>query len=94
MAQEQKHAGLLRPVNQAAPALEEVRETAKEIAMASDVPIGQSDVGLVFDFDADAMWHIQPHETGLSYFDLVFEVYKELCKFGFSIDILPYNSQF
>ena len=55
------HAGLLRPDSQAAPALGEEQETAKEIAIASDVPIGQSDVRLIFDYDADAKWHIQTH---------------------------------
>ena len=89
MAQEQMHAGLLRPDSGEAPALEEVREIAKDIALASDVPLGQSDVGLMFDYDADAMWHIQPHGAGISYFDLVFEVYKALRVLGLSIDILP-----
>ncbi len=73
-AQEKMHAGLLRPDSQEAPALKAVRETAKDVAMASDVPLGQSDVGLLFDYDADLMWHIQPHGAGLSYFDLVFDV--------------------
>ncbi len=89
MAQEQMHAGLLRPDSGEAPALEEVREMAKDIALASDVPLGQSDVGLMFDYDADAMWHIQPHGAGITYFDLVFEVYKALRTLGLSIDILP-----
>ena len=89
MAQEQMHSGLLRPDSGEAPALEEVREMARDIALASDVPLGQSDVGLMFDYDADAMWHIQPHGAGISYFDLVFEVFKALRTLGLSIDFLP-----
>ena len=60
VAQEQMHAGLLRPDSQEAPALCEARETAREITQASEVLRGQSDIGLFFDCEADAMWHIQP----------------------------------
>ena len=52
----------LRPDSQEAPALCEARETAREITQASEVLRGQSDIGLFFDYEADAMWHIQPHE--------------------------------
>ena len=93
MAQEQMHAGLLRPDSQEAPALCEARETAREITQASDVLQGQSDIGLFFDYDSDAMWHIQPHGAGLSYFGLVFEIYKALRALGLSVDILAPNTR-
>jgi len=46
-------------------------------------------VALIFDYDADAAWATQPHGAGLSYFGLVFEVYKSVRRLGLSIDILP-----
>ncbi|MEM9240390.1 MAG: beta-galactosidase [Pseudomonadota bacterium] len=88
-AQEQMHAGLLRPDNQPAPGLEEARQVASEIAEAPDVMQGQAPVGLIFDYDADFAWAVQPHGAGLSYFGLVFECYKALRTLGLSVDILP-----
>ena len=43
----------------------------------------------MFDYDADAMWAVQPHGLGLSYFGLVFDWYRACRKLGLSVDILP-----
>ncbi|WP_417524702.1 beta-galactosidase [Marinovum sp.] len=88
MAQELMHAGLLRPDSVDAPAIVEARAVAAELAAAPDVAVQQAPVGLVFDYEADWAWQIQPHGRGLSYFDLVFETYQGLRKLGLSIDIL------
>ncbi len=89
MAQEQLHAGLLRPDNEAAPGLAEARQVAREIADAPDVAQHGAPVALLFDYDADFAWKIQPHGSGLSYFGLVFETYRAMRALGLSIDILP-----
>lgn len=87
-AQEQMHAGMLRPDNVDAPALIEARQVASELRNAPDVSVRQAPVALIFDYDADFAWATQPHGQGLSYFQLVFETYKALRKLGFSVDIL------
>ncbi len=88
MAQEQLHAGMLRPDSSEAQAMDEARQVRDEIAKSPDVSISQARVGLVFDYDADAAWAVQPHGEGLSYFGLVFDAYKGLRQLGLSIDIL------
>jgi len=88
-AQEQMHAGLLRPDSAEAPGLAEVRQVAREIADAPAVSAAQAPVAILFDYDADFAWSIQPHGRGLCYFDLVFGVYRALRRLGLSVDILP-----
>ncbi|WP_424929775.1 beta-galactosidase [Amaricoccus tamworthensis] len=92
MAQEQMHAGLLRPDSADAPGLTEARKVAREIADAPDVANRQADIALIFDYEAEWAWQIQPHGKGLSYFDLVFDTYRALRQLGLSIDILPSNA--
>ncbi|MCP1170521.1 beta-galactosidase [Limimaricola litoreus] len=88
-AQEQLHSGLLRPDSQPAPGLEEAAQVAREIAQAPDVSPARAEVAIVFDYDADAAWAVQPHGAGLSYFGLVLDLYKAMRGLGLSIDILP-----
>ena len=88
-AQEQMHAGLLRPDGLEAPGFAEAREVAAELAEAPTVLRAQAPVALIFDYEADWAWRTQPVAAGLSYFDLVFNHYRALRRAGFSIDILP-----
>ncbi|MEH6832528.1 MAG: beta-galactosidase, partial [Sulfitobacter sp.] len=88
-AQEQLHAGLLRPDSAEAFAMEEVRQVSAEISEASDVATAQAPVAIIFDYDADFSWATQPHGSDLSYFGLVFHTYKALRRQGLSVDILP-----
>ena len=88
MAQEQMHAGLLRPDSEEAQAMRDVRQMRDELKDAPEVQPAQARVGLIFDYDADAAWAVQPHGAGLSYFGLVFDAYKALRKLGLSLDIL------
>ncbi|MDP7151220.1 MAG: beta-galactosidase [Paracoccaceae bacterium] len=89
MAQEQMHAGMLRPDSADAPAIDEARQVAAELANSDAVAPAKAPVALIFDYDADASWAVQPHGDGLSYFSLVFGVYRALRMLGLSIDILP-----
>ncbi|WP_108853437.1 beta-galactosidase [Albidovulum aquaemixtae] len=88
-AQEQMHAGLLRPDSAEAPGLAEARQVAGELADAPGVDPEQAPVALIFDYDADWAWKVQPHGKGLSYFSLVFDHYRALRRAGLSVDILP-----
>lgn len=89
MAQEQMHSGLLRPDHVEAPGMVEARQVATEIAQAPEVSATQSKVALIFDYEAEWAWQIQPHGAGLSYFELVFDTYRAMRKAGLSVDIKP-----
>ncbi len=88
-AQEQMHAGLLRPDHAEAPAHGEASEVAKEISEAPHVSQKRSEVALVFDYAAEWGWAIQPHGAGNSYFGLVLDTYRALRRLGLSVDVIP-----
>ncbi len=87
-AQEQMHAGMLRPDDHEAPAMAEARAVAKELAEAPEVSPTQAPVALMFDYDGAHGWDIQPHGKGMSYFSLVFDAYRAARALGLSIDII------
>ena len=89
MAQEQMHAGLLRPDGEASPGLGEARQVAAEIAEAPEVSTIRAPVSILFDYDAGFAWTVLPHGRGLSYFGLVFETYRAMRSLGLSVDIVP-----
>ncbi|WP_224816121.1 beta-galactosidase [Hasllibacter sp. MH4015] len=89
MAQEQYHAGLLRPDSVAAEGFAEAAQVAQELREMPDVEHGQAPVALVFDYASAWAWAVQPQGQGCDYFRLVFEVYRGLRKLGLSVDILP-----
>lgn len=88
-AQEQMHAGLLRPDSKPAPAHDEAAMVAGELAAMPDVESCAADVGLVFDYASAWAWETQPQGRDFSYFRLVFETYRALRRLGLNIDILP-----
>lgn len=88
-AQEQYHAGLLRPDSVEAEGFAEAAEVARELADAPEVEIAQAPVALVFDYASAWAWAVQPQGQGCDYFRLVFEIYRGLRKLGLSVDILP-----
>ncbi|MCC1494844.1 beta-galactosidase [Cognatishimia sp. F0-27] len=88
-AQEQLHAGLLRPDSVAAEGFAEAETVARELADAPEVAPAQAPVALIYDYDAEWAWNTQPQGDGLRYFDLVFEHYRALRRAGLSVDILP-----
>ncbi len=92
-AQEQLHAGLLRPDSVEAPGHAEALAVASELAEAPEVCPGAAPVALVFDYDACWAWEVQPQGQGLSYFDLVFDTYRGLRRLGLSVDILPPDAE-
>jgi beta-galactosidase len=88
-AQEQMHAGLLRPDSAPAQAFGEAGQVAQELAAMPDAGTAKADVALVFDYASDWAWEIQPQGRTFSYFWLVFHIYKGLRRLGLNVDILP-----
>ncbi|SFR00951.1 beta-galactosidase [Poseidonocella sedimentorum] len=88
-AQEQMHAGLLRPNRTEAEASAELRQVAEEIAELGDVEPARARVALIFDYPSAWAWETQPQGADFDYFRLVFAFYKALRSCGLTIDILP-----
>ena len=88
-AQEQYHAGLLRPDSAEAEGFAEAAQVARELADLPEVEQSQAPVALVFDYASQWAWETQPQGVGNDYFQLVFETYKGLRQLGLSIDIIP-----
>jgi beta-galactosidase len=87
-AQEQMHAGLLRPDSAAAPAFDEAAQVARELATMPDVGTARADVALVFDYASAWAWQTQPQGRDFDYFRLAFHFYKGLRRLGLSVDII------
>lgn len=88
-AQEQMHAGLLRPDTADAPALAEAAAVAREIEAIPEVGTASASVAIIFDYASAWAWEIQPQGQDFDYFALLFEGYRALRRAGFSIDIVP-----
>ena len=88
-AQEQMHAGLLRPDDKPAPAYEEARAAAHDLAALQPVAPAPAPVALVFSYDAHWLYEAQPQGAAWSYSGLVFEWYSALRRFGLDVDIIP-----
>jgi beta-galactosidase len=89
-AQEQMHAGLLRPDSEPGAGLWRGREqVAQELAAMPEVGTAGADVALVFDYASDWAWAIQPQGRSFDYFRLVFPFYRGLRRLGLNVDILP-----
>lgn len=93
-AQEQMHAGLLRPDHQDAPAMAEVAQVASELSALQDQAACQAPVALVFDYPSNWAWEVQPQGKAFTYFRLIFEMYRGLRKLGLDIDVISPDSDF
>ena len=88
-AQEQMHAGLLRPDSAPAPALAEARQVADEIDTLGEMGTTRASVALIFDYESAWAWETQPQGADFDMFRLAFSAYRALRRAGLSIDILP-----
>ncbi|HEV8034799.1 beta-galactosidase [Yoonia sp.] len=88
-AQEQMHAGLLRPDSAPAPALAEARQVADEIETLASVGTAKAQAALVFDYESAWGWDAQPQGADFEMFRLAFAAYRALRRAGLNIDILP-----
>lgn len=88
-AQEQMHAGLLRPDSAPAQAFGEAEAVAQELARMPEVGTAKADVALVFDYASEWAWQTQPQGRGFSHLWLAFHIYRGLRRLGLNVDILP-----
>lgn len=88
-AQEQMHAGLLRPDSAPAPALGEAAQVAAEIAAMPDLDHATGSAALIFDYESAWAWDTQPQGADFDMFRLAFAAYRALRRAGLSVDILP-----
>ncbi|QZD96190.1 beta-galactosidase [Qipengyuania gelatinilytica] len=87
-AQEQMHAGLLRPDAQPSPALAEVRDAAGMLEELADAGPTAKQAALVFSYDAEWITQIQPQGQGRSALWAAFSSYSALRKLGLDVDIV------
>jgi beta-galactosidase len=94
-AQEQMHAGLLRPDRTDDVGAGEVRTSALDIERLAmlgafrDTPHRKADVALVFDYASTWVTAIQPQGEGQSALRTAFEWFSALRRLGLEIDIVP-----
>ena len=87
-AQEQMHAGLLAPNSDNMPVMDEVRSLADNLSLLEGVTADPAKIAIVFDYASSWAWATQPQGQDFDYFRLVFDLYAELRKRGYSIDLL------
>lgn len=88
-AQEQMHAGLLRPDSEAAPGMDEVLQVAPEIALLGDIGEPVKEAALVFSYLSEWVTATQPQGENLSALWAAFTTYTALRKLGLNVDIVP-----
>ena len=87
-AQEQMHAGLLRPDGKPSAGGQEVLLLAAELAAAGELPDPvQAPVALVFDYAAAWITQIQPQGADFNYFELCYRWYEAARRLGQDVDI-------
>ncbi|MGJ8572624.1 MAG: beta-galactosidase [Hoeflea sp.] len=90
-AQEQMHAGLLRPDSTEAEGFEEAAQVTAELRKLDtelDAQPGKADVAIIFDYPSAWAWEIQPQGQEFDYFRLVFDFYRGLRRLGLSVDFV------
>jgi beta-galactosidase len=89
-AQEQMHAGLLRPDSEPAPGYQEASLVAQELAASGlGGTATKGRVALVFDYQSEWAWEIQPQAAGFKHGNHVRAFYSAFRKHGLDVDILP-----
>ncbi len=87
-AQEQMHAGLLRPDSSEAEAASEVRAAAAVLAEIGPQTCAKAEAALVFSYEAAWAIGIQPQGASFRYLELAFEWYSALRAKGLDVDIV------
>ena len=88
-AQEQMHAGLLRPDSVDDLGAHEARQVAAEIAALPNTGRCAKQVALVFDYTSAWVTDIMPQGQGFSALRVAFEYYSALRRTGLDVDIVP-----
>ncbi|MFT4630004.1 MAG: beta-galactosidase [Dinoroseobacter sp.] len=92
-AQEQMHAGLLRPDSEESISFKEIKQVGEELHAIGEITPGQSKVAMIFDYESCWAWQTQPQGKDFDYFSLALDFYRSLRRLGLSVDILPANTQ-
>ena len=87
-AQEQMHAGLLRPDGQPAPALREIDGLLEMLPPADITGPRSRHAAIMFDYQAEWMTQIQPQGEGLSALWAAFSCYEALRELGLNVDFV------
>ena len=87
-AQEQMHAGLLRPDSVDDVAVVEVRQAAVDIEALGNAGAAPKTVALIFDYQSAWVTDIQPQGSDFSALRTAFEYYSALRQLGLNIDIV------
>ena len=103
-AQEQMHAGLLRPNGEYAEAAAEAEQVATEVKrLASELGVdvdalvslpSAGSVALMFDYDACWSLDIQPQSKAYRYLFWCYRMYEALRELGLSVDIISSKAEF
>ncbi|MEL6875161.1 MAG: beta-galactosidase [Pseudomonadota bacterium] len=91
-AQEQMHAGLLRPDSVEDVGAREAREAARDIASLGSPATGRADVALLFSYEAAWLLETQPQGQSFRYLELAFAMYSALRQQGLNVDIVATDS--
>lgn len=88
-AQEQMHAGLLRPDSEPAPGFHEASQVGRELAeTALAGTVGKARVALVYDYQSEWAWQVQPQAAGFTHGAHVRALYSAFRRHGLDIDVL------
>lgn len=87
-AQEQMHAGLLRPDSAVAPGGHEAALAAADIQQLGQIGETAKSVALLFSYEAAWLFEAQPQGQSFRYLELVFEMYSALRQLGLNVDIV------
>lgn len=93
-AQEQMHAGLLRPDGNPDRGAAEVAQIARELQDIALPETTRGDVALMFDYDAAWSLEIQPQGREFSHLRWAFEIYQSLRELGLNVDIVAPHHDF
>jgi beta-galactosidase len=88
-AQEQMHEALLLPNSEKNEGWHAVKQVSEELAsFGASVETERADVALIFDYESDWAWRIQPQGRDFSYLNLVMDYYRALRRLGVSVDVI------
>jgi beta-galactosidase len=89
-AQEQMHEALLLPNSDPNEAFHVVSAVSRELeSLGAQVETERAAVALVFDYESEWAWKIQPQGRDFRYLDLIFRFYRALRHAGVSVDVIP-----
>lgn len=91
--QEQMHTALKRPDNRPTALLDEIKLINHDLKKYGDTPKPKAQVGLIFDYESQWAWEVQPQGKEFDYFRLVYDFYCGLRRLGVDVDILPPNGE-